>query len=73
MAVCNPSELLESAKCFSCLGEKELDMVAAQLLREWSGSDDSPSDLMTAASCFQCLDTKQLEMVQAQLLCDING
>ena len=32
MAACNPSTLLESAKCFSCLSKKELQAVIAQLL-----------------------------------------
>jgi len=32
MATCNPTTLLESAKCFSCLSKKELQAVIAQLL-----------------------------------------
>lgn len=32
MATCNPSTLLESAKCFSCLSKKELQAVIAQLI-----------------------------------------
>ena len=32
MATCNPSTLLESAKCFQCLSKKELQAVIAQLL-----------------------------------------
>jgi hypothetical protein len=29
MAACNPSELLDAAKCFSCLSKKELQAVIA--------------------------------------------
>ena len=32
MATCNPSSLLEQAKCFSCLSKKELQAITAQLL-----------------------------------------
>jgi hypothetical protein len=32
MATCNPSTLIESAKCFQCLSKKELQAVIAQLL-----------------------------------------
>lgn len=32
MATCNTSQLLASAKCFSCLSKKELQAVIAQLL-----------------------------------------
>jgi len=37
MATCSPSELLAAAKCFSCLSEKELRAVMAQLLCNISG------------------------------------
>lgn len=32
MANCNPTTLLEQAKCFQCLSKKELQAVIAQLL-----------------------------------------
>lgn len=32
MATCNPSTLIESAKCFQSLSKKELQVVIAQLL-----------------------------------------
>jgi len=32
MAQCNPSELLNAARCFNCLSKKELQAVIAQLL-----------------------------------------
>lgn len=39
MATCNPSELIEAAKCFQCLSSKELKAVIAQLLCNISQGD----------------------------------
>ena len=73
MATCSPSELLADAKCFLCLGEKQLDMAILQLLRDWVGDESAPQELLNDAKCFSCLDTSQIEAAQAQLLCDIAG
>ena len=73
MAACSAATLLASGRCFTCLTEKQLDVVIIQLLREWLGSSPTPAELLASGKCFDCLTTKQLAMTQAQLLCEING
>lgn len=73
MATCSPSTLLASANCFMCLSEKQLDMVIAQMLRQWVGGSPTPNAILAEAANIVNLDTKQIELIQAQLLCDIAG
>lgn len=73
MATCDVNALVESAKCFQCLSEKDLDIVILQLIREWAGDTSTPSELLSAAKTINGLDSKQIELIQTQLLCDIAG
>jgi hypothetical protein len=73
MATCSVSGLLESGKCLACLTEKELDVVIAQLLRQWAETSATASELMASGKCLACLTTQELGVIQAQLLCEING
>lgn len=73
MATCNVPELLNDARGFLALTEKQLEVVTLQLLREWAGDTSTPSQLMNDAKCINCLETKQIDLIQTQLLCDIAG
>jgi hypothetical protein len=73
MANCDVNALLNDARCFSCLSERQLEIVMAQLLVQWSGNTDSTEQLLSDAREFIFLDTKKLEQIQAQLLCNIAG
>lgn len=75
---CDAQTLLDDAKCFLCLGEKQLDVAIVQLLREWllslsPSADVTPQGLLNEASCLNCLSTKDLMVIQTQLLCDMEG
>jgi hypothetical protein len=73
MAACSAATLLASGRCFTCLTEKQLDVVIVELLRQWLGSSPTPAELLASGACLNCLDTKQIEIVKVQLLCTING
>lgn len=42
MAVCNPSEVLSDAKCFSCLSPKSLAIAQTELLFQIGGGPTPP-------------------------------
>lgn len=76
MAICTVQDLLETAKCFSCLTPKQLMEVRLALLCQILQSVDPMAScdvqtLMAAAKCYGCLDLTQLSMIQTQLLCEI--
>jgi len=79
MAQCLPDELLESARCFACLGEKSLQVVIASLLCQIIQASNpmascDAATLLNDGRCFACLSTQQMMMIQTQLLCEVlNG
>ncbi len=73
MATCDPAALLEAGSGFQGLTEKEVEIVTAELLRQWAGSTATPEELLEAGKCFACLETKQLELIKTQLLCNLIG
>lgn len=73
MATCNVPELLNDARGFLALTEKQLDVATVALLQTWAVDSSTPAELLYAARCINALETKQIDIVQAQLLCDIAG
>lgn len=78
MRSCSPQSLLDDAKCFLCLTEKQLDLVIVEQLRLWLSATTPDADvtaqgLMDEAVCLLCLPVKQLLLVQTQLLCELDG
>lgn len=76
MALCSPSELLESGKCFACYSEKQAVLAELSLLCQILHAYNpmaacDPADLLANAKCFMCLSEKQMEAVRIQLLCEI--
>lgn len=68
---CEPLELLEESKCFSCLTDSRELAIQTYLLQQVAGNSQTVGELFSAASCFACLTDHQLRAIQAYLLCQI--
>jgi hypothetical protein len=68
---CEPEELVDLAKCFSCLTRQQMDWVKTYLLAIIAGGSTDPETLVDLAKCFGCMTRKELLMIQAYLLCQI--
>jgi hypothetical protein len=76
MATCTVQDMMEVAKCYSCLTPKQLMEVRVALLCQILHAYNPMAscdihDLMESAKCYSCLDLTQLSMIQTQLLCEI--
>lgn len=78
MATCDPSTLLNDAKCLECsfspgmLPYIEIQLLIDILLVIHADADVTPEGLMDRAKCWECkVAPGQAQYVIAQLLCDI--
>lgn len=66
---CEPSDLAEAAKCYTCLDPAQREAVKTYLLAVIAGGSTDPETLLTEAKCFVCLDPLQREVINSYLLC----
>ena len=67
---CDPNDLMEAAKCFSCVPRGMQPAVQTYLLAVIAGGSLDPNVLMEQAKCFRCADGMH-EDIQSFLLCQI--
>lgn len=68
MPVSEANDLLNAARCFSCLEHGELQWVKTYLLAQIAGGSTDPQVLLEQARCFSCAEQGQLKMIQVFLL-----
>jgi hypothetical protein len=65
----DPQSVMNDAKCFECLNERQKqDIIAYSLVQLAAIQAGTPTDLgqlMEAAKCFECLTEKQLREITA--------
>lgn len=72
MADCDPTALLEAAKCIeACTTEGQRLAIIVYLLAKIAGESTDPTALMEAAKCILCLTDGQMEAIRVWLTCQI--
>lgn len=66
---CDPNDLAELAKCFSCLNPVQLAQVQTYLLALLAGGSVDPNTLVEEARCFKCLNPVLAQEIKTYLLC----
>jgi hypothetical protein len=68
---CEPSALLDAAKCYECIPVGAQPEVIIYLLNQILGTGLTPQQLMDGAKCYRCIPTGLQAEVQTFLLCAI--
>lgn len=76
MATCSAQDLLNVAKCFSCLSPYQLALIQTSLLCQILQNSNPVAtcdiqSLTNSAKCFWGVAPGQLAIIQTQLLCEI--
>lgn len=76
MANCDPNDLVNAAKCYTCLTPQLSEAIKISLLCQILQNSSpmascDPVTLAAAAKCFMCLTPQQQQAIQTQLLCEI--
>lgn len=73
---CDVNALLADGACYTCLDEKQAEILEITLLASIvtaldPGADVSPATLAAAAAAYDGLDEKQIDLIEIGLLCSI--